>query len=258
MMERGIGTADRPMLALRGVAAGYGGPAVLHDITLSVSSGEIVALLGPNGAGKTTILNAISGLVGVMAGEILLAGEALTTMPPHKVMRRGVTHVPQGRMLFPYSNGEANLRIGGYCRPDRPGLEEDIAQFVEAWPIAKRVLRRPAELMSGGEQQIIAIGRALMSRPRVLLLDEPSLGLAPVTIAPLFELIGSLASVAGESQDGLAILLVEQNIRKALQVAHRAYVLVNGTIVYRGPTDDLSPDDVLELYLNGSAIEESR
>jgi branched-chain amino acid transport system ATP-binding protein len=235
-----------PLLELRAVTAGYGAPSVIHDVSLELHPGDVVAIVGPNGAGKTTILNAICSQASVMRGRVVLDGEDITRLATDAVVRKGVAHVPQGRAIFPYSTGVENLRIGGFARRDREALETDIRAFVTQWPLAERVLHRKGALMSGGEQQVIAVGRALMSRPKVLLLDEPSLGLAPILVTQLFEMFATLATEFRAR--GGAIVLVEQNIARALEVADRAYVVVDGRIAHQAPASALTPETLAQLY----------
>jgi branched-chain amino acid transport system ATP-binding protein len=239
--------AQGPALELQGMAASYGGPNVIAGIDLTVHRGEVVTLLGPNGAGKTTVLNAISGIAQVTAGQIMVDGHAIQRLAPHKVVQAGVAHVPQGRRLFGYSTAYENLLAGAYVRSDREQVRKDIERFASEWPIVARIRNRKAALLSGGEQQVIAFGRGVMSRPRLLLLDEPSLGLAPVLVDQLFDMIRSV--VADLEGSGLGVLLVEQNVRKALDIAQRAIVLVNGRIAHAGPTRELTPEKVVTLYM---------
>jgi branched-chain amino acid transport system ATP-binding protein len=239
--------ATAPMLEVEGVAASYGGPNVISDINLTVNRGEVVALLGPNGAGKTTLLNAISGIATLTAGRIMLAGRPINGLAVHKVVQAGVAHVPQGRRLFAYATAYENLLAGGYVRSDREQLRRDADKFAHDWPLVERIRNRKGALLSGGEQQVIAFGRGVMSRPRLLLLDEPSLGLAPVLVDQLFDMIGTVVSDLEGS--GMGVLLVEQNVRKALAIAQRAVVLVNGRILHTGATSDLTPERVVALYM---------
>jgi branched-chain amino acid transport system ATP-binding protein len=216
-------------------------------VSLTVEPGEVVALLGPNGAGKTTTLNAISGLARVRAGKVTFDGKPIQRLPAHRIATAGIAHVPQGRKLFGYSTGRENLAIGGYARSDRKAVDADLEGFLGRWPIAERVAGQRGNLMSGGEQQVIAVGRGLMARPRLLLLDEPSLGLAPILVDRLMEM---LRSVEAESPtEGLAMLLVEQNAAKAIELASRVYVMVAGRVVHQARASEITPAEVVELYL---------
>jgi branched-chain amino acid transport system ATP-binding protein len=229
------------------VCAGYAGPDVVHDVSLTVEPGEVVTLLGPNGAGKTTILNAISGMAQVREGTIAFDGKEVHRLPAHRIASLGIAHVPQGRKLFGYSTGRANLAIGGYPRSDRGAVDEDLRRFLGRWEIAERVANQRGNLMSGGEQQVIAVGRGLMARPGLLLLDEPSLGLAPILVERLMEMLRSVES--DWATEGLAMLLVEQNAAKAIELADRVYVAIAGRIVHHCPASDITAADVVELYL---------
>jgi branched-chain amino acid transport system ATP-binding protein len=239
--------SSHTILELDTLCASYGGPDVISNITLEVHANEVVGVLGPNGAGKSTLLNAISGLVKVTSGRALLLGQPIHGQTAHRIVARGVAQVPQGRRLFNYSNGYENLRAGAYVRTDRDRIHRDIVQFGKDWPIAHRVMNRKAALMSGGEQQVIALGRGIMSRPRLLLLDEPSLGHAPILVDQLFEMIRTV--VANLHERGAGVLLVEQNVRKTLSIASRIYVLVNGRLVHSGPAAGITPQQVVALYL---------
>jgi branched-chain amino acid transport system ATP-binding protein len=248
------GTLPRPRLELRNVSAAYTGADVAKGVDLDVHPGEVVALLGPNGAGKTTVLSTISGLVTVTGGSILVDGEPIHGLSPEKIVGKGVVHVPQGRRLFPHSTGRENLMAGGYLRRDRRNLRRDVVEFASRWTVAERVLERQAMLMSGGEQQVVALGRALMGRPQVLLLDEPSLGLAPILVDQLFEILGSLAEEL--SEQGLGILLVEQNAGKALAIADRVYIIVDGRVVHEARAEDIAVHDISTFYFQtGRSLE---
>lgn len=238
---------EKPLLELTAVTAGYAHGSVVRDVSLRVGRGEVVALLGPNGAGKTTVLNAISAAARVTGGTISLDSSPLVGISPHAVARQGVAHVPQGRRLFPQSNGRANLQIGAFTRRDRQAVAEDVSSFVDQWPVAGRVLDRPAGLMSGGEQQVIAIGRGLLARPRLLLLDEPSLGLAPILVRQLFDAIEATVSAPGD----LGVLLVEQHVDHALRLADRVVVLVDGRVVADTPSSELDANHLRDFYLRG-------
>jgi branched-chain amino acid transport system ATP-binding protein len=247
-----MGNAARACLTLAAVSAAYGGPDIIHEVSLEVPGGSIVALLGPNGAGKSTLINAVSGMVPVTKGRVLFGDRDLTNQAPHRIVSAGIAQVPQGRALFGYSDGLDNLRLGAHTRRDREQVEADIEEFLDAWPIARRVLHRKATLCSGGEQQVIAIGRALMSRPKALLLDEPSVGLAPILVDQLFASAREKLFAASWASH-LAVLLVEQNVRKALEIADRIYVIASGRIVHEGSPAELTSHDVAAMYLRASS-----
>jgi branched-chain amino acid transport system ATP-binding protein len=232
------------MLELWGVQAYYGNIQALKDISLSVQAGEIVTLIGANGAGKSTTLMTISSVVSVRAGSISFEGQDITKMSTDKIVSLGITQVPEGRMIFPALTVLENLRMGGYLRKDRAGLKADEEHAFELFPILKERRRQHGGTLSGGEQQMLAIARALMARPRLLLLDEPSLGLAPIVVENIFEVIAQI------NADGTTILLVEQNAQMALQVAHRGYVLETGRVTMSGTSAELLADPkVREAYL---------
>jgi branched-chain amino acid transport system ATP-binding protein len=231
------------MLEIRDLHVYYGEIAALTGISLSVEKGEIVALLGNNGAGKTTTLRALSGLLVPRAGDIALEGKSLSGIPPHAIVRKGIAHVPEGRRVFNRLTVRENLEMGAYSRSDsRVGA--DLDRVFQLFPrLAERRLQ-VAGTLSGGEQQMLAIGRALMANPRLLLLDEPSMGLAPVLVEQIFETVQDI------NREGTTILLVEQNAAMALDVARRAYVLETGTVVLSGAAADLAQDpDVRRAYL---------
>jgi branched-chain amino acid transport system ATP-binding protein len=232
-----------PLLELRGVEARYGGLQALHGIDLSVGQGEVVAVLGANGAGKTTTLRAISGTVRT-SGELLFSGGRLPRRP-EAVARAGVAHVPEGRGTFTELTVEENLRLGAYVRRDRAGVKADQERVLERFPILAERRRQAAGSLSGGEQQQLALARALMQRPRLLLLDEPSLGLAPMLVAELFRVIGEL-----NQEEGLSVLVVEQNATLALSASSRAYVLEVGRVAVAGTSDELRRNEsVRRSYL---------
>jgi branched-chain amino acid transport system ATP-binding protein len=224
----------------------HGPLTALKGVSLTVDEGEIVTLLGANGAGKTTCLEAIVGILGKDSGSIVFAGEDITARPPEYIVRRSLTLVREGRKIFADLTVEENLRLGAATTSasDYPGLLEEM---LDLFPVLRSRLDSPAERMSGGEQQQLAIARALMSRPRLLLLDEPSLGLAPLVVASVFELIGKLRD------RGVTILLVEQNIERALAIADRGYVLGTGEIHFEGPAADLGADKIEDIYMGISA-----
>lgn len=236
------------MLDMAGVSIAYGDSVVVRDVNLRVAPGEVLAIIGPNGAGKTTVLNGLVGLADVVAGSVHLDGVPLVRPRLERMAGAGVAYVPQGRWLFPYSDGTANLWSGGFSRRDRKALDQDVRRFISTWPIAERVARRRAAVMSGGEQQVVAIGRGVMARPRLLLIDEPSLGLAPILVREVVKILAEITS--GLSGEGAAVVLVEQNVEMALEVADRVCVLVGGEILHEGPKSDLSSSDISEFYLH--------
>lgn len=238
------------LLAIRDLHVNYGNVEVLHGISLDVAEGEIVALLGSNGAGKTTTLRTISGLIHPRSGEILMAGQPLAGLPAHRIVAMGLGHVPEGRRMFGALTVEENLRLGGYLiRRDAAVLEQRMAQLYRTFPRLRERRGQLAGTLSGGEQQMLAIARALMLRPRIVVLDEPSMGLAPKLVRTIF---GMIADICNE---GTSILLVEQNARQALRIAHRAYVLESGRIALAGPARELAQDSrVRAAYLGGSAV----
>ena len=225
-----------PLLELRGVAARYGPLQALHGIDLSVGEGEIVAVLGANGAGKTTTLRAISATVRT-SGEIVFAGERLPRHP-EAVARAGIAHVPEGRGTFAQLSVEENLRLGAHVRRDRAGVKADRERVLRRFPILAGRRRQAAGTLSGGEQQQLALARALMQRPRLLLLDEPSLGLAPLVVAGFYDVVREL-----NEQEGLSVLAVEQNASLALASSSRAYVLEVGRVVIDGPSSALQRNE---------------
>ena len=215
------------MLAVDGLRSAYGRIEVLKGVSLEVWTGEIVALVGSNGAGKTTLLRALSGVQPVTAGRIRFAGEAVERTPPHRRVALGMAHVPEGRQVFAPLSVQDNLRLGAYLRTD-PEIGADIERIYAMFPALAEKRRQAAGSLSGGQQQMLAIGRALMARPKLLLLDEPSMGLAPLLVDQIFDAILSL------KRDGVTILLVEQNATAALAIADRGYVLETGTITHAG------------------------
>jgi len=232
------------LLEVADLSASYGAVRVLHDVTLEVDEREIVVVLGANGAGKTTTLRAISGLV-TAHGTLRLAGESLLGHHPENIARRGVSHVPQGHGTFAELTVDENLRLGAYRRRQRDAVAADLERWYTTFPRLASRRGQQAGTMSGGEQQMLAIARALMSRPRLLLLDEPSLGLAPIVTRELFDTLRQL-----NEELGVGMLLVEQNAALALQLAQRAYVLEAGVVVASGPADDLADDqEIRRAYL---------
>ena len=232
------------MLEVSNVDAGYGTFQALFDISMSVSAGEAVAVLGSNGAGKTTLLRVLSGLLPASAGAMTMNGASLRETPPHRVIETGIAHVPEGRRLFPKLTVETNLKIGSYVASARPRAAERLAFVYELFPRLKERRTQAAGTLSGGEQQMCAIGRALMSGPKLVLLDEPSMGLAPVIVAQVFELVRRIRT------EGFTVLIVEQNVRQVLKVADRGYLLEAGRIKASGPARELlESDDIRKAYL---------
>jgi len=232
------------LLELKGIDAFYARIQALHGVSLTVDRGEIVALIGSNGAGKTTTLRTISGLMHPAAGTITFDGRDISSTPPHRVVQLGICQAPEGRRLFQRLTVQDNLEMGAYSRRDRGGIRDSLEKVFTLFPRVKERRHQLAGTLSGGEQQMVAISRALMANPRVLMLDEPSLGLAPLIVDTIFGIINEINS------SGVPILLVEQNAVKALDVAHRAYVLETGTIVQSGPGKELAQsEEVQKAYL---------
>ncbi|HBB75035.1 MAG TPA: ABC transporter ATP-binding protein [Planctomycetaceae bacterium] len=224
------------LLHLQGLVAGYGPVRALDDVSLEVDAGETVAIVGANGAGKTSLLMAISGLVPLRSGQIRYQGRPLAGVSPHEIARAGIGHVPEGRRIFPYLTVRENLELGAVARRERAGLRGDIAAACDLFPVLASRMRQLGGTLSGGEQQMLAIARALVGRPRLVLLDEPSLGLAPLMMEKVFAAIASLGA------RGIAVVLVEQNARASLRLATRAHVLEHGRIVLSGAGDALAAD----------------
>jgi branched-chain amino acid transport system ATP-binding protein len=232
------------VLSLDGIETFYGRIQALRGVSLEVREGEIVALIGGNGAGKTTTLRTISGLVRPARGRVRLGERDITATIPDEIVRLGVVQVPEGRRIFPRMTVLENLQLGAYARTDQPAIRSDMDEVYALFPrLAERQAQKGGTL-SGGEQQMLAIGRAMMARPKILLLDEPSLGLSPILVETIFTVIADI------NKRGVPILLIEQNARKALQVANRGYVLETGTIVKEGAASALlADDDVRKAYL---------
>jgi len=234
------------MLDIQSLSAGYGPIRAVTDLNLKVERGEIVTLLGSNGAGKSTTLRSVSGLLKQKTGKILFDGHDLTKLPPEKIIVHGISQVPEGRRIFGRLTVEENLDVGAYLIKDHHLIKERKEQAFGLFPRLAERRHQKGGTLSGGEQQMLAIGRALMQAPRLLLLDEPSMGLAPLLVEAIFEIIVKL------NQEGTTILLVEQNARMALQVAHRGYVLANGRLSMEGKASDLAQDpEVQKAYLGG-------
>ncbi len=237
-----------PLLSLRQVCAAYGRVEALRSVSLDIHAGEIVTLIGANGAGKSTLLMAICGRPAPRSGNVAFAGEDITALPTHAIVRRGIAVAPEGRRIFPRMTVLENLRLGAIVA-DPAGFNRDAERMFALFPRLAERQAQSAGTMSGGEQQMLAIARALMSRPKLLLLDEPSLGLAPLVIRQIFAAIGDI-----NRQEGLAVLLVEQNAHQALRLAHRGYVLRTGRIVVSGTgTELLANPQVRAAYLEGGA-----
>jgi branched-chain amino acid transport system ATP-binding protein len=233
-----------PLLKVENLEAGYGSINVLHRLSLTVNPGEIVTIIGANGAGKSTTLNTICGVVKTRAGKITFDGHDLTGVPAHHIVRLGLAQSPEGRKIFPRLTVLENLEMGAFTRTDPAGIKDDIQKAYRMFPILKKRKAQPGGLLSGGEQQMLAIARALMSRPKLLLLDEPSLGLAPQIVVQIFDIVKEL------NKQGVSVLLVEQNARMALKVARRGYVLETGRITFTDKADVLLHDPrIREAYL---------
>jgi branched-chain amino acid transport system ATP-binding protein len=232
------------LLEVRNLRIHYGKVEAVKGVSLGLERGQIITLIGANGAGKSSILNAISGLVKPSAGEILYEGETITGQPPHRTVEQGIVNVPEGRKLFKLMTVRENLRIGAYLERDRARIAKGIDEIFDRFPMLREKQNQPAGKLSGGQQQMVAIGRALMARPKVLLMDEPSLGLSP-------KLIDEIAALIVQLRDsGLSIVLVEQNANLALQLSDHGYVLETGSIVLEGPSKALlSNPEVAKAYL---------
>ncbi len=234
------------MLEIQNLNVFYGAIQALNNVSITVQPGEIVAIIGSNGAGKSTLLRTISGLLRPRSGSVTYQGKELTSMQPHDIVRLGIAHSPEGRRIFTNMTVQENLQLGAYLRKDAAGIEEDMEMVLNRFPRLRERFKQNSGTMSGGEQQMLAVGRALMSRPDILLLDEPSLGLAPFLITEIFNIVKDL------NADGKTILIVEQNANRALEIAHRAYVLETGEMVLQGSGQDLLHDPkVKEAYLGG-------
>lgn len=236
--------SNNVLLKVSGLKVAYGGIQAVKGASFEVCEGELVSLIGANGAGKTTTLNAIAGVLPIAGGDILYAGDRINAVPAHKRLRRGVALVPEGRGIFTRLTVEENLRMGAYTRNDKAGIEADLERVYSMLPRIKERLPQVAGTLSGGEQQMVAIGRALLSRPKLLLLDEPSMGLAPLVVEKIFEVVQSV------SKEGVTVLLVEQNANLALEFAQRGYVMESGKITLTGSGDELLANPkVREAYL---------
>ncbi len=233
-------TQTQPLLELQDVHSYYGNIHALKGISLTVDKGEIVTLIGANGAGKSTTLRTISGIIKPRQGTVKLAGERIDELPAHKVVERGVLQSPEGRRIFPRLSVQENLEMGAFTRTDKDGIAADLERVFGLFPRLKERATQKGGTLSGGEQQMLAIGRALMGRPKVLLLDEPSMGLAPVLVEQIFSIIKDI------NTQGITILLVEQNALMALGIAHRGYVLQTGQIVLADSAQGLSENETVQ------------
>ncbi len=235
------------MLEVRNLSVSYGAIAALHGVSLSVPQGDIVTLIGGNGAGKTSTLRAISGLQRAQTGEVIYDGRNITNLPAHEIVKLGLAHVPEGRMVFANLTVLENLQMGAYLRSDKPGIATDMAYVFNVFPRLKERERQVSGTLSGGEQQMLAIGRALMSKPKFLMLDEPSLGIAPLLVKTIFEKIVEI-----NREQGITILLVEQNANLALDVSRFGYVLETGRVLLQDESAKLrSNPQVKSAYLGG-------
>jgi branched-chain amino acid transport system ATP-binding protein len=233
------------MLALRSVSAGYGSFQALFDVSIDVNDGEAVGVIGRNGAGKTTLMRVISGMIPVGSGDMSLDERSLAGLPAHRIVERGVAHVPENRRLFPRLSVEENLRMGAYLAKGRRHFSAQLAHVYDLFPRLKDRRNQQAGTLSGGEQQMCAIGRALMSRPKILLMDEPSAGLAPLVVQQVFDLVRRIRS------EGLTVLIVEQNVQQVLDVVDRAYLIEVGTIKLAGTSTQLKDNALVRKAYMG-------
>lgn len=234
------------MLQVQNLEVSYGAIKALRGISFEVNQGEIITLIGSNGAGKTTTLHSISNIIKKAGGSVIFEGEDISSMSPDAIVRKGLIQVPEGRRIFANLSVRDNLEMGAFTRKDKAGIKEDLEMVYEMFPRLKERLRQVAGTLSGGEQQMLAMGRALMSKPRLLLLDEPSMGLAPILVDEIFSIIQRI------NQAGTTVLLVEQNAYKALSIANRAYILETGLVTKSGNADMLAKDNAVKAaYLGG-------
>ncbi len=232
------------MLELNRINTFYGKIQALRDVSLKVEDGEIVTLIGANGAGKSTTLMSICGVIHPRSGEILFDGKPIQQLPAPEIVKRGISQVPEGRLIFPELTVRENLDLGAFLRTDKKGIADDMEYVFQLFPILRERVSQTGGTLSGGEQQMLAMGRALMARPRLLLLDEPSLGLAPIIIQQIFKIIQKV------NEDGTTVFLVEQNANQALHIANRGYVMENGVVVMEGKAQELlSSEKVRKAYL---------
>ncbi|MDD9799683.1 MAG: ABC transporter ATP-binding protein [Gammaproteobacteria bacterium] len=234
------------MLRVENLVTAYGKIKALRGVTLEAREGEVTCLLGPNGAGKTTTMFSIAGILRPTSGDITLDGESLRGLGAARVVGKGVALVPENRLVFPQMTVSDNLHAGAFSRRDDRKRQRDMEKIYQRFPVLRERSRQPAGTLSGGEQQMLAIARALMARPRILLMDEPSIGLAPIIVAEIFRIIAEI------NREGVSILLVEQNAHMALKFAHRLYLIQQGEITFSGTPDELGQDEVIQRsYLGG-------
>ncbi len=232
------------MLEVKDLEVYYGVIQAIKGVSFEVNQGEVIALIGANGAGKTTILHTVTGLLSPKKGQVIFEGKDITRVPAHKIVSMGMAHVPEGRRVFAELSVYENLKMGAYTRKDRGEIEESLANVYKRFPRLEERKNQMAGTLSGGEQQMLAMGRALMSKPKIILMDEPSMGLSPILVNEIFDIIQAV------SESGTTVLLVEQNAKKALSIADRAYVLETGNIVLEGKAKDLLEDDsIKKAYL---------
>ena len=234
------------MLEVKNLSVHYGMIQAVRNVDFKVNEGEIVSLIGANGAGKSTILKTLSGLIQPSEGEIVYSGENIASTSAKKIVEKGLVQVPEGRHVFPGLTVKENLELGAFLRKDKEGIQKDMEDVFERFPILKERKDQDAQTLSGGEQQMLAMGRALMSRPKLLLLDEPSMGLAPIFIREIFKIIQEI------QKTGTTVLLIEQNAKMALSISNRAYVLETGSVVLSGTGQELlESDEIQKAYLGG-------
>lgn len=232
------------MLKIEGLTIHYGVIPAVRDLNIEIQQGEVVSLIGTNGSGKTTTLRGVSGIVKAKSGQILFEGKDLTKVDPHQIVHMGISQVPEGRGVFPDLTVLENIKMGAFIRKDKAGVRKDMEEVFSLFPRLEERKNQLAGTLSGGEQQMLAMGRALMAKPKLLLLDEPSMGLAPIIVTEIFKIVKRI------NEEGTTVLLVEQNAKMALSVAHRGYVLETGEIVVHGTVDELQNNDMIrKIYL---------
>jgi len=232
------------MLEIENVSAAYGMIQILWDVSFKIKEKEIVSIIGPNGAGKTTLVKTVMGLLPAKSGTIRFKGENIENLPPYEIVKKGVTLIPEGREIFPRMTVEENMLLGAYTIKDKKQVKESKEQMYQIFPVLRKKEKALAQTLSGGEQQMLVIGRSLMSNPKLLILDEPSLGLAPIIVAKVLDTLRKI------NEEGVTVLLVEQNIRDSLNIADRGYVLEEGKIIIEGKGRELlSNDHIKEVYL---------